>query len=85
MRHLIISLMFLSFYSVASDVSPETCPVWSSARLTQETRQLTTQLAQWDKDYHQSGSSPIEDAVYDNLRQKQQLWLQCAGHSCAGR
>ena len=79
MRHLIISLMFLSFYSFASDVSPETCPVWSSARLTQETRQLTTQLAQWDKDYHQSGSSPIEDAVYDNLRQKQQLWLQCAG------
>lgn len=79
MRHFIISLMFLSFYCAAGNVSPETCPVWSSARLTQEARQLTTQLAQWDKDYHQSGSSPIEDAVYDNLRQKQQLWLACAG------
>ncbi|QLK63077.1 NAD-dependent DNA ligase LigB [Enterobacteriaceae bacterium Kacie_13] len=81
MRRFIISLMFLSFYSVAGDFSPKACPAWSSARLTQETRQLTTQLAKWDKDYHQSGSSPIEDAVYDNLRQKQLFWLQCAGQS----
>lgn len=77
----LISLFFLPFYVPANNELPQDCPAWSSAQLTEETRQLTEQLAQWDKDYHQSGSSPVEDAVYDNLRQKQRLWLQCAGQS----
>lgn len=76
---LIISLLLLSFYSVAHDALPQECPVWPSARLNLEINQLTAQLAQWDKDYYQSGSSPIEDEVYDNLRHKQRIWLQCAG------
>lgn len=76
----LISLFSIIFPSFSNELPFQACPVWSSARLDQETRSLTTQLAQWDTAYHQSGSSPIEDSVYDNLRQKQQLWLQCAGH-----
>jgi len=83
---LFISLFFQPFSSFAGQVLPQECPAWSSAHLTQETRRLTGQLAQWDKDYHQSGSSPVEDAVYDSLRKKQSLWLRCAGQqpSAAG-
>ncbi|MBU9809873.1 NAD-dependent DNA ligase LigB [Rahnella sp. SL6] len=80
MRQFIYLICLLTFVFSASGqdtLSPE-CPGWPSERLTQETRHLTAQLTQWDAAYHQSDSSPIEDSVYDHLRQKQQFWLQCA-------
>ncbi|MFU2315352.1 NAD-dependent DNA ligase LigB [Rahnella sp. PCH160] len=76
---LFISVFCFIFPAAASEVFPQDCPAWSSAQLAQETHQLSEQLTQWDKAYHVSGSSPIEDSVYDNLRQKQSRWLQCAG------
>ncbi|MFO6299928.1 NAD-dependent DNA ligase LigB [Rahnella selenatireducens] len=76
---LFISVFCFIFSAAASEILPQDCPAWSSVQLARETHKLTEQLAQWDKAYHQSGSSPIEDAVYDNLRQKQSQWLQCAG------
>lgn len=80
MRQLIIiSLLFIHFSSLSAELSERACPAWPATHLEKETRQLTAQLAQWDTAYHQSGISPVEDSVYDNLRQKQSFWLQCAG------
>ena len=80
MRQFIFLICLFSFtFSVSGqDMPPQECPAWSSSRLSQETRHLTDQLTRWDTAYHQSGSSPIEDSVYDQLRQKQRVWLQCA-------
>lgn len=80
MRQLIIiSLLFIHFSSLSAELSERACPAWPATHLEKETLQLTAQLAQWDTAYHQSGISPVEDSVYDNLRQKQSFWLQCAG------
>lgn len=76
---LFISVFCFIFPTVAGEIFPQDCPAWSAAQLNRETHKLSEQLAQWDKVYHESGSSPIEDSVYDNLRQKQSKWLQCAG------
>lgn len=78
---LFISVFCSVFPAVGSDKLPQACPAWSPAQLARETHQLSEQLAQWDKAYHTSGSSPIEDSVYDSLRLKQSQWLQCAGLS----
>jgi DNA ligase (NAD+) len=40
---------------------------------------LTAQLLQWDTRYHHYGQSLIDDATYDNLRNKESEWLRCAG------
>lgn len=74
----LICLFPFAFSAYGKNMPSPDCPVWPSERLTQETHHLTAQLTQWDAAYHQSGSSPIEDSVYDHLRQKQRLWLQCA-------
>lgn len=80
MRQFIFLICLFSFtFSVSGqDMPPQECPAWSSSRLSQETLHLTDQLTRWDTAYHHSGSSPIEDSVYDQLRQKQRVWLQCA-------
>jgi DNA ligase (NAD+) len=54
------------------------CPDWPQSRLSEETKTLAKQLAQWDGIYHQQGQSPIDDASYDSLRLKERFWLQCA-------
>lgn len=76
---LIISLLFIHFSSLCAALPDGACPDWPATHLEKETLKLTAQLAQWDTAYHQSGVSPVEDSVYDNLRQKQSFWLQCAG------
>ncbi|CAM3761999.1 NAD-dependent DNA ligase LigB [Rahnella bruchi] len=82
MRQLmIISLLFIHFSSLCAELPDAACPDWPVTHLEKETLKLTVQLAQWDTAYHQSGISPIEDSVYDNLRQKQSFWLQCAGQA----
>jgi len=78
MRQIVkVVLMLLVFSSCqAAD-----CPDWPQSRLSSETTVLTTQLVQWDRDYHQKGFSPVDDAIYDGLRLKEKNWLQCASQS----
>jgi len=80
MRYLtLITLIFCAFVSLFNYSSAAVvCPDWSSQRLEQEIAQLSAQLQRWDIAYHQQGTSLIEDAVYDNLREKQRFWLRCA-------
>jgi len=53
------------------------CPDWPDERIAAEVKPLTQQLKQWEVAYHQQGKSPVDDEVYDDLLQKQQLWLSC--------
>ncbi|MDW5502738.1 NAD-dependent DNA ligase LigB [Serratia proteamaculans] len=57
----------------------ETCPVWRPERLQLEITALKNQLERWDVAYYQQGNSLVEDEVYDSLRKKLRLWLDCAG------
>ena len=63
------------------DNSRLNCPIWSAEKLTQEIKQLNHDLSEWDRIYRDSGQSPIEDEVYDQLLQTSQQWQQCLGHS----
>ncbi|NKI75055.1 NAD-dependent DNA ligase LigB [Dickeya sp. CFBP 2040] len=53
------------------------CPAWSSARAEQEITQLGKQLTQWDNAYYEQGQSPVDDQVYDQLRQTLATWQVC--------
>ncbi|GAB7201618.1 hypothetical protein OS21_33430 [Dickeya oryzae] len=35
------------------------------------------QLTQWDKAYYEQGQSPVDDQVYDQLRQTLATWQVC--------
>lgn len=75
MRHILKMLLMLMLYSSCQAAD---CPDWPQSRLSEETKTLAKQLAQWDGIYHQQGQSPIDDASYDSLRLKERFWLQCA-------
>lgn len=53
------------------------CPPWTPERATSELRTLQTQLAQWDDAYHREGKSPVADELYDQARERLQLWQAC--------
>lgn len=53
------------------------CPVWAPATASEEIMRLEKQLAQWDEEYYQQGTSPIDDALYDSLHQRLQQWQRC--------
>ncbi|MEI7189655.1 NAD-dependent DNA ligase LigB [Dickeya dianthicola] len=53
------------------------CPAWPSARAEQEIAQLGQQLTQWDHAYYEQGQSPVDDQVYDQLRQTLATWQVC--------
>ncbi|MFA5678487.1 MAG: NAD-dependent DNA ligase LigB [Pseudomonas sp.] len=42
-----------------------------------ETIQLAEQLAEWNRAYHESGQSLVPDDIYDQARQRLQLWQRC--------
>ena len=53
------------------------CPDWDSTRSSKEIDALRHQLEQWDDVYYTEGKSPIEDDVYDQLRDQLNQWLGC--------
>lgn len=53
------------------------CPPWTPERATSELHTLQTQLAQWDDAYHREGKSPVADELYDQARERLQLWQAC--------
>ncbi|KHN51444.1 NAD-dependent DNA ligase LigB [Pectobacterium fontis] len=53
------------------------CPDWDNTRARKEIDALRHQLEQWDDVYHIEGKSPIEDDVYDQLREQLNQWLGC--------
>lgn len=58
-------------------VKAEPCPAWSPARAEQEIARLGQQLTQWDNAYYERGQSPVDDQVYDQLRQTLATWQVC--------
>ncbi|MBW5893808.1 NAD-dependent DNA ligase LigB [Pectobacterium polaris] len=53
------------------------CPDWDNTRAGKEIDALRHQLEQWDDVYYTEGKSPIEDDVYDQLRDQLNQWLGC--------
>src|SRR5690606_28902888 len=53
------------------------CPEWPAERALAETRLLQHQLAEWDDAYHRRGVSLVDDEIYDQARQRVQLWQDC--------
>lgn len=53
------------------------CPDWSGPRAEQEMSALHTRLTGWNRAYRQQGSSPVSDAVYDQARQRLNVWQRC--------
>ncbi|WP_113626034.1 NAD-dependent DNA ligase LigB [Pectobacterium peruviense] len=53
------------------------CPDWDNTRSIKEIDVLRQQLEQWDDVYYTEGKSPIEDDVYDQLREQLNQWMGC--------
>lgn len=53
------------------------CPTWQNTQAQQEIAALRQQLATWDNAYWLEGSSPVSDAVYDDLQMRLQHWQRC--------
>lgn len=53
------------------------CPDWPASRGTSELAALSQQIAEWDDAYHNHGSSPVADEIYDQARERLQTWHQC--------
>ena len=76
----ILILLMVSF--ISWQVRAESiCPEWSEERISGEIHLLEKQIAQWDVAYHQQGTSPIADEIYDQLQDKLHSWQTCHGIS----
>lgn len=53
------------------------CPRWSAAQARQELAALHDRLDRWNHAYRVSGSSPVDDAVYDQALQRFEQWCGC--------
>ncbi|ACX90183.1 DNA ligase (NAD(+)) [Pectobacterium parmentieri WPP163] len=53
------------------------CPDWGNVRSNKEITALRQQLERWDDVYYTEGKSPVEDDVYDQLREQLNQWLSC--------
>ncbi|MEH2922125.1 NAD-dependent DNA ligase LigB [Samsonia erythrinae] len=58
-------------------VAAAVCPDWDKQRAGKEIDALRQQLERWDDAYYTQGLSPIEDDVYDQLREQLNQWLRC--------
>ncbi len=53
------------------------CPDWPPSRAAGELLALDRRLADWDDAYHRQGSSPVDDALYDQARTIRARWAAC--------
>ncbi|WP_426690351.1 NAD-dependent DNA ligase LigB [Rhodanobacter ginsengiterrae] len=53
------------------------CPAWSPAQARQELFALHDRLDGWNHAYRVSGQSPVDDAVYDQAKQRLAQWSRC--------
>ncbi len=53
------------------------CPNWSAAQARQELAALHDRLDRWNHAYRVGGSSPVDDAVYDQALQRFEQWRGC--------
>lgn len=63
--------------ATALTAQADECPGWPTERLTQETRALAAQVAQWDHAYHEEGVSLIDDTLYDQAAARLERWRLC--------
>ena len=61
----------------ASRVHAASCPAWSPARAGRELAALHDRLDGWNHAYRVEGHSPVDDAVYDQARQRLEQWRRC--------
>ncbi|MEO9078577.1 MAG: NAD-dependent DNA ligase LigB [Rhodanobacter sp.] len=70
---LVVVITLLGFGSVrAAD-----CPTWSPAQAQQELSALHDRIDGWNHAYRVSGQSPVDDAVYDQAKQRLTKWSRC--------
>lgn len=53
------------------------CPVWSPAQAQGEMLALHDRLDGWNHAYRVTGQSPVDDAVYDQAKQRLAQWTRC--------
>jgi DNA ligase (NAD+) len=53
------------------------CPAWSPAQARDEMLALHDRLDGWNHAYRVGGQSPVDDAVYDQAKQKLAQWTRC--------
>lgn len=59
----------------------EHCPAWPEDHAHREIGQLRQTLARWDDHYHRLGVSLVEDALYDQSRQRLEQLQACFGQA----
>ncbi|WEN15926.1 NAD-dependent DNA ligase LigB [Rhodanobacter sp. AS-Z3] len=69
-------LMVLVMLAVGSARAAD-CPAWSPAQARQEMLALHDRLDRWNHAYRVSGQSPVDDAVYDQAKQRLAQWATC--------
>ena len=79
----VLALLASSGVAQAQGPTQGECPDWSEARAGQEIMALHSRLTDWNRAYRRQGRSPVSDAVYDQARQRLDVWRQCFPASSA--
>ncbi len=74
----LITVWLLLFGIPVAFANKSRCPEWPQEKLQHETHALTTQVAEWNRLYHQQGISDIDDEIYDQLLETLSLWQHCS-------
>jgi DNA ligase (NAD+) len=53
------------------------CPRWTGTQARQEMAALAARVDDWNHAYRVDGQSPVDDAVYDQARQRLEVWRRC--------
>ncbi|HWU75279.1 MAG TPA: NAD-dependent DNA ligase LigB [Rhodanobacter sp.] len=70
-------IMVIAVLGHGSSVPAADCPAWSPSQAQQELGALHDRLDGWNHDYRISGQSPVDDAVYDQAKQRLAQWIHC--------
>lgn len=70
-------MIFVAMLAGHAGVHATDCPAWSPAQAQQELGALHDRLDGWNHAYRVSGQSPVDDAVYDQAKQRLTQWSRC--------
>ena len=74
-RFSLLAGLLLLLLSIPARSAP--CPEWHSSRAQQEIARIAAQVRRWDIAFYRDHRSLVEDAVYDQARQRLALWNRC--------
>jgi len=69
--------LFLAGLLLAGIAHAGACPDWTTAQAGGEMAALRERLDGWNRAYRIDGQSPVDDAVYDQARQRLEQWMRC--------